>query len=361
MSLFLPSTCLTSSLNRTDLSMEKRETSNRYEWGLERGLTYLNHGSFGPAPVCVQEVREAWSRHIQSNPMQFFFSELEPALDNVIDRLGEFVRADSRNIVLVENATVAMNAVAETIELNSGDEVLLNDHEYGAVFNIWRRVCERSGARIVSISLGKSKELDRDDNHSKTMSDEKFVVLERRTDRKLMSSDEIIREIADGISPKTKLIVLSHVTSPTAIVFPVKDVCRMAREKKVPVCIDGPHAIAMCDVDLRKIECDFYCASLHKWLSAPFGAGFLFAHPRWHSRMTSAVTSWGRSLSGRSKNWKDQFHWLGTRDPSAFLAIPAAIDFLTRFGWDRFRQQTHELAQYARHRLEAILQTEASI
>lgn len=166
---------------------------------------------------------------------------------------------------------------------------------------------------------------------------------------------DIIEPILAAITPRTKLIVISHVTSPTGIVFPVAEICRAARARGIPVCIDGPHAIAMCEVDLRKIDCDFYCASLHKWLGAPFGSGFLFVRRKWQSKMKPHLVSWGRSLGGRPARWQDDLNWLGTRDPAPFLAVPTAIEFLERVGLPAFRQQTHDLAQYARSQLEQTL------
>ncbi len=172
---------------------------------------------------------------------------------------------------------------------------------------------------------------------------------------------DIIEPILAAITSRTKVIVISHVTSPTGIVFPVAEICREARARGIPVCIDGPHAIAMCEVNLRKIDCDFYCASLHKWLSAPFGSGFLYVRRKWQSKMKPHLVSWGRSLGGRPARWQDDLNWLGTRDPAPFLAVPAAIEFLERVGLPAFRQQTHDLARYARTQLEQTLGQVATV
>ena len=131
-----------------------------------------------------------------------------------------------------------------------------------------------------------------------------------------------------GVNARTKLIVVSHITSPTALILPVAEICRQAKSRGIRVCIDGPHALAAVPVSLNQLDCDFYCASCHKWLSAPFGSGFLYVHPRWKQTVRPVVVSWGHSLSGRPQNWQDEFVWSGTRDPSPFLAVPAAIDFL---------------------------------
>ena len=295
----------------------------RHEWTIEDGVTYLNHGSFGPSPRSVQDARAAWTARLERQPMQFFVRDLERELDTAAERLGAFVGAEPQNLIFVDNATAGMNLVAASVDLSPGDEVLLTDHEYGAVMRIWREACRRAGAQLVVRSIGTA----------------------------LDSAEQIAETFLAGITERTRLIVVSHVTSPTAAILPVAEICRGARERGVPVCIDGPHAVAMIPLDLRAIDCDYYAASCHKWLSAPFGSGFLYVARRRQTGVRPVVMSWGGSISGRPASWKDEFNWSGTRDPAAYLAIPAAIEFLERYGLDRFRRETHALAAYARGRI----------
>jgi len=299
----------------------------RSEWTIPDDVAYLNHGSFGPSPRCVQEARAEWSARLEAQPMDFFLRQMEPALDAAAESLGRFIGADPRDLVFVDNATTAMNIVADSLPLGPGDEVLLNDHEYGAVRRIWQRACDRRQARVVCATIPTPLE----------------------------SEDDVVGPLFEAVTPRTKLIVVSHVTSPTAIVFPVEQICRKARERGIPVGIDGPHAIAMRDVNLREIGATFYCASLHKWLSAPFGSGFLHVDRAWQSKLVVPELSWGRSLSGRPFRWQDEWNWQGTRDPAPFLAVPAAIAFLGRAGIETFRQHGHHLAQTARRRLQAMI------
>ena len=275
--------------------------------------------------------------------MDFYLREMEPALDQAMAVLSKFVGADPRDMVFVDNATVAMNVVAENIELKAGEEVLLNDHEYGAVFRIWRQKCEQVGARVVSARLGNFSDQETPTSHAGP------IDMTRR----------VVDSIFSAVTEKTRLIVVSHITSPSAIIFPVAEICREARDRGIPVCIDGPHAIAMRDVNLKKLDCDFYCASLHKWLSAPFGSGFLYVKRQYQQRLKPHMTSWGRSLGGRDERWQDHINWLGTRDPAPFLAVPAAIKFLENVGLGGFRNWTHQLAQYARQKLEQQFDTKA--
>jgi isopenicillin-N epimerase len=305
----------------------------RSEWSLADGLTYLNNGSFGPTPRVVSAARRQWSDKVESDPHDFLVRQLGPRLSEVRRRLGELVGTAADNLALVDNASVAMNIVAASIHLEPGDEVLANDHEYGAVLRLWERVCRRTGAKLVVQPLR--------------------VPMHRGQD--------VVDELFVAATDRTKLLVVSHVTSPTAIVFPLAAICRRARELGIGTCVDGPHAVAMLDVQIDRLDCDYYTASCHKWLCAPLGTGFLYVHPRRQPAVEPALVSWGRTLEGDQASWRDEFNWIGTRDPSAFLAVPAAIDFLERAGLDNFRQRTHALAAYARQQLASHLDATALV
>jgi isopenicillin-N epimerase len=298
----------------------------RNEWLLRPGVTYLNHGSFGPSPRGVVEAREAWGRRLEEEPMDFFVRTMEPDLDAAAEALGRFVGTDGRGLVFLPNATVAMNLVAANVRLRPGDEVLATNHEYGAVLRIWREVCRAAGAELVV----------------------------RRLPERLDGDEEIVEAFLAGITDRTRLIIVSHVTSPTAVILPVKAICEGARRRGVPVCIDGPHAPAQVELNVAALGCDYYCASLHKWLSAPFGSGFLYVAKKRQQSFRPVVTSWGGSLSGRPASWKDEFNWSGTHDPSPYLAVPEAIRFLEGVGVERFRERTHALARLARERVGAL-------
>ena len=295
----------------------------RQAWSIPEGVTYLNHGSFGPTPCEVQAAREVWSAKLAAQPMDFFLREMEPALDEALAVLGKFIGSDAQDLCFIDNATVAMNVVAHTVPLQPGDEVLLNNHEYGAVRRIWQAACARQEAKLIQPAIPTP----------------------------IATADDITDAIFSAVTPRTKLIVVSHVTSPTAIVFPVEEICRRANTLKIPVCIDGPHAIAMRPLSLKKLGCAFYCASLHKWLSAPLGSGFLFVRRDWQQKLVTPVVSWGGSLSGRPSRWQDDYYWLGTRDPAPFLAVPNAIRFLEDIGLEAFREHGHTRVKIVRERL----------
>jgi len=303
-------------------------------WSLPDDVVYLNHGSFGPSPRVVQESRGRWSRRLESQPMNFFMREMEAALEEALSTLANFVGASRGNMVFVENATAGMNIVAQTVPLERDDEVLLTDHEYGAVTRLWRRRARQAGARVVVQELPLP----------------------------LRGAEESADAFLAAVTSHTRLIVISHVTSPTALILPVEEICRRARERGIPVCVDGPHAVAMLPLDLRQLDCDFYTASCHKWLCAPFGSGFLYVSPRWQKKAEPAVISWGGSISGRQPSWKDEFVWSGTRDPAAYLAVADAIRFFEQPVSDdhnvslleAFRSHGGELLALARERIVAL-------
>lgn len=299
----------------------------RSHWRLRPDTIYLNHGSFGPPPVRVQTARYEWQQALDSQPMDFYVRQLSPAWLAARERLASFLHTAADNLIFCENATAGMNVVARSFRLAPGDEVLLTNHEYGAVRRIWERACREAGAeppRTVDLT------------------------------HPFVDPATTAREVADAVTPNTRLVIVSHITSPTAVTLPVAEIARLVQAKGAQLCIDGPHAIAQLPLDLDAIGADYYTASCHKWLSAPFGSGLLHVHPRHQSTIQTPYLSWGRLQPDLPSDWWEEFLWSGTRDYSPYLAIPAALDFLEEIGWERFRQQTHELARYARGKLLAL-------
>ncbi|HAA50627.1 MAG TPA: aminotransferase [Planctomycetaceae bacterium] len=295
-------------------------------WDIPEGVTYLNHGSFGPAPRPVREAQARWTAELQRQPMEFFVRRLEGLLDEACAALGQFVGADARDLVLVDNATAGMNIVARSVELQPGDQVLLTDHEYGAVRRLWQKTCQAAGAELIVRRLP-------------------WPLLEDD------SAEQLVEHLVAACTDRTRLLVASHVTSATATTLPIAAICQAASQRGVPVCVDGPHAVAMLPLAIEQLGCDYYTASCHKWLSAPFGSGFLWVRRRHQPRIRPAITSWGGSVGGRDSSWKDEFTWGGTRDPACWLAIPEAISFLEDHGIESFRDQTHDLVNTARRQL----------
>lgn len=316
-------------------------------------VTYLNHGSFGPSPAPVRKAFQSRTEQLERQPMRFFLDEMEPALDEATATLARFLSTSRNNLVFVENSTYAMNIVAASVLLSPGDEVLVTDHEYGAVTRLWKRVCQAAGARIVTVDL--------------PVTTDKLPVGSTDDDVTAL----ITRAVLDAATETTKLIVVSHVTSPTALKLPVESICPAARERGIATCVDGPHAIAMLPVNLKRVDCDFYTASCHKWLSAPFGSGFLYVSPRQQKHVKPPIVSWGGSVGGRQPSWKDEFVWRGTHNPAAFLAVADAVHFFetpaaefvtseppNRSTLDAYRTHAAALLTEARQRITDLTQLE---
>ena len=186
------------------------------DWPIRPGTTYLNHGSFGPTPAPVSAERERWSRELASQPMDFFVRRLEDELDAATETLARFVGADAAGFVPVPNATTGMNLIAHNLSLNAGDEVLLTSHEYGAVRRVWQRFAEPAGARVRTAPIRAP----------------------------LDDGEAVAADVLAAITPRTRALVVSHVTSKTAAILPVRSICDGAKRQGVPVAVDGPHAIA---------------------------------------------------------------------------------------------------------------------
>ncbi|MCA9104414.1 MAG: aminotransferase class V-fold PLP-dependent enzyme [Planctomycetales bacterium] len=303
------------------------------DWRFPADTIYLNHGSFGPAPRSVRQARQQWQERQDEQPMQFYVRELEPAWLSAREKLATWIGARADDVAFVENATYGMNVVAQSVALEPGDEVLLNNHEYGAVRRIWRRACDQQGARLVEATLPLQVE----------------------------TADDLLAPLWSAVTERTRVIVISHITSATAITMPVEAIVRQAHERGILVCIDGPHAVAQLSLNLSALDADFYTASCHKWLCAPLGTGFLHVAARHHATIRPALLSWGRLLPNMPERWDEQFRWTGTRDYSPYLAVPAAIEFLESFGVEAFREATHAMARATRRELISLLQQPALV
>jgi isopenicillin-N epimerase len=301
----------------------------REPWDLDPNILYLNHGAFGLSPRIVLQDRDHWSLRCTSNPMDFYLRQLEPAWWAAREKLATFVGTKPENLAFCTCATTGMNHIASFFPLKPGEEVLLNQHEYGAVKKIWQRRCRQTG--------GSYREMD--------------------LSFPIASQDEIIDRYRKAISPQTRLLILSQITSPTAMILPIAELTELAHRSGAAVCVDGPHTILQLPLNIDQLKCDFYTASCHKWLSAPLGSGFTYIAPQWHSIAEPFEISWGRLPPGELRHWTDHQIWVGTRDYSPYLSVPTAIDFFSQFDATRLRNRNHQLADYVRQQLSERLGT----
>jgi isopenicillin-N epimerase len=294
---------------------------------LRPGIAFLNHGSFGACPRPVFEKYQSFQRELEDQPVEFLGRRLRGMLAEARSVLGSFVGTAADNVIYVPNITWAINAVAHSLVFQPGDEVLSTNLEYGAIDRTWRYHCDRQGARFV--------------NQPITLP--------------LTTPETIVEELWSGVTERTKVIAISHVTSGTAVILPVAEVCRRAREAGILTVIDGAHAPGQIEVNLDELGCDFYGGNCHKWLSAPKGAGFLFARPERQHLLEPVIISWGyKSERPGPSLFIDHFEWMGTEDPAAYLSVPAAIAFQRENDWPRVRAACHLLARDARERIAEL-------
>ncbi len=302
---------------------------------LDPGVVFLNHGSFGACPREVLQAQHDWQREMERNPVEFLGRRSGALLAQARHELGVFLGANPDDLAFVPNATTGVNTVARSLDLQPGDEVLTTDHEYGACDATWRWVCERTGAvyRRVEIPLP-------------------------------FERDAFAERLLAQVTPRTRLIFLSHITSTTALILPVKAVCEAARERGILTLIDGAHAPGHINLNLQDLGADFYTGNGHKWMCGPKGSAFLHTRPEHHAKLQAPVVSCGyvaEGLGGHSGfdaytgqgTLQRRLQWQGTRDLSAWLALPAAIAFQRRMNWAAVREQCHERALQTLHRLRA--------
>jgi len=290
-------------------------------------VVFLNHGSFGATPKPVFAAYQEWQRELERQPVEFLDRRFAERMAISRAALASHLGTQRDNLVYVTNATVGVNIVARSLELGPGDEVLSTDHEYGACDRTWRFLAQKRG----------------------------FTYLNQPISMPLTSMDDFVEQLWKGVTARTRVIYLSHITSPTAVIFPVAEVCRCAREQDILTVIDGAHTPGQISLNLEGMGPDFYTGNLHKWLCAPKGAGFLYARPEVQNLLEPLVVSWGwQSEKPGPSQFVDHHEWWGTRDIAAFLSVPAAIQFQEENDWDTVRADCHRLAVQAEMRIRAL-------
>ncbi len=300
-------------------------------WLLDSAIAFLNHGSFGACPTAVLEAQQALRSRIEQQPLQFFARDLEPLLDVARASLAQFVGADPADLVFVPNATTGINTVLRSLcdpahpdRLCPGDELLTTDHEYNASRNSLEFAAAWSGARVVVAPMP-------------------FPI---------GSAEQAIGAVLDHLSPRTRLVLLDHVTSQTGLVLPIAPLVQACRERGIATLIDGAHAPGMVPLDLQTLGATYYTGNCHKWLCAPKGAGFLWVQRDQRPWIRPLIISHGANSprADRSRFWLE-FDWTGTADFTPYLCVPTAITTMaTRLpgGWSGIYQRNHDLALQAR-------------
>ncbi len=297
---------------------------------LRDDVTFLNHGSFGACPQPVFAEYQRLQRELEAEPVDFLHTHrtLPLRLAAARSRLATFLGADRDELVFVANATTGLNIAARSLALAPGDEVLSTNHEYGAMDRMWRFLCGKQDARYVRAELPLPLE----------------------------DPAAVVEAVWSKVTAHTKVLFLSHISSPSGVVLPVAPLIARARERGILTMIDGAHVPGQLDCDLHALGCDIWAGNCHKWLMAPKGAAALYVRQEVQDRIEPLVVSWGweSSRPGPSR-FIDEQEWTGTHDPSAYLAVPAALDFFAQHDWPTVRRQCRELLLEGRRQLLEVL------
>ena len=293
---------------------------------LDPEVHFLNHGSFGATPRPVFDAYQDWQRRLERQPVLFLGREYDALLKESRQALGAYLHADADDLACIPNATHGANIIARSLDLQPGDEILATDHEYGACDYTWEFVCDKAGAKYIHqpISLP------------------------------VHGEGEVVEQFWQGVTPRTKAVYLSHITSPTALRLPVEAICQRARQAGIISIVDAAHAPGQLPVDLSALGADVYFGNCHKWMLAPKGAAFLYVRHDLQSIIEPFIVSWGSHPTPETttgSRFIDILQWTGTKDPAAALAVPAAIEFMHEHHWEQVRVECHALLRSAVERV----------
>ncbi len=307
------------------------------------GVAYLNTGTCGRVPRPVLEEAAEWRRRIAAEPCEVLWRRMPDALWATRERLARFLGAPPQSIAFMANVTAGVNIVAAALQIDPGRDVLATDQEYGAMLYVWERAVGRSGASLRTVSLPVGTDF---------------------------TASDLVARFDDAIDDRTQVVFLSHITTATGLVLPVREICEIARSRGAITVVDGAHAPGMIPLDLDSLGCDFYTGNGHKWLLAPVGTGFLYVRPGCEHLIEPLVVSWGWKYDRAVACERDQegstpflrsLEFQGTRDPAPWFAVPAAIDFHEGIGRERILSRDRELARLVRQQLATLPGVEPAI
>jgi len=298
---------------------------------LDPAVVFLNHGSFGAAPRPVMQAYQNWQLRLERQPVLFLGRELDGLLRESRAALGRYLNVDAEDLVYIPNATYGVNIVARCLQLNADDEILTSDHEYGACDYAWDFVCSKTGAKYVH----------------------QMIPLPAA------SEPEIVEQLWSGVTPRTKVIYLSHITSSTALRFPIEEICRRARAAGILSVIDAAHSPGQISVDLGALNADIVFGNCHKWLLNVKGSAFLYVRHELQYLIVPLIVSWGYRPTPETttgSRFIDLLQWTGTRDPSAALTVPTALQFLADHDWENVRRRCRAFLRQAIERICELTQ-----
>ncbi len=284
---------------------------------LNPNITYLNFGSFGACPKPIFEDYQKWQLKIETEPVQFMTVNGPRHLKAAREALAQYIHCDSNDVVYVTNPSYGINIIAKSLQLHAGDEILSTNLEYGALDRTWNYYCKRAGAKYVR----------------------------QEVTLPLVSKEQFIEDFFKAATDKTKAIFISHITSATALIFPVKEICNIAKSKGLFTIVDGAHVPGHIPLNIEELNPDVYTGACHKWMCAPKGCSFLYVKKEWQNLFDPLLISWGYDSAAPPQSQFLDYHQLqGTRDYSAFLSVPKTIQFLKENDWPAVAASCRQLA-----------------
>ena len=283
---------------------------------LDNNITYLNHGSFGACPKPIFAEYQRFQLELETEPVLFIQKKLPIYLKAARESLAKFVGCKANDLFFTSNPTFAVNVIMRSLKLNPSDEILSTNHEYGAMDRTWNFYCKKSGAKYIrqEISLP------------------------------VISKEQVLEDFWKGYNSKTKVIFLNQMSSATALLFPVKEICDKAKELGLITIIDGAHIPGHIDLNIEDLNPDYYTGTLHKWMLAPKGSSFLYVKKELQNNLDPLVVSWGyESVMPSESQFLDYHEYQGTKDHSAFLCTPKVVEFLEANNWKQIAKECKKL------------------
>ncbi len=297
---------------------------------LDPKTVFLNHGSFGACPKPVFEKYQSYQLQLENQPVKYFVQDVALMLGKSRAKLADFLNVDVENLAFVNNATTAVNLIANSLNVGVGEEVLASNHEYGACSRMWKQLAERR----------------------------KFSYREHEVQLPLYSDEDFVENFWADVRPETKVIFLSHITSTSALILPVAEICKRAKAQGILTIIDGAHAPGQIPLDLSEIPCDYYTGNCHKWMLSAKGSAFLYVSEDEKKNLHPQIISWGTDLQSTGDTaLAAELEYQGTRDFAAFLSVSDAIDFHAEFNWNEVLQQKRHLLYKVRTIFSNIFET----
>lgn len=298
---------------------------------LDPEIIHLNHGSFGATPKPIFDSLISWQKKLEYNPTKHLGLDIFTQLDISRDYLAQYINCHKDDIVFFPNPSTALNTVIRSLPLKKDDEILTTNHEYGALDKTWNFICKKTGAKYIRQSISIP----------------------------LLSKNDFIESFKSGITEKTKVIFFSHITSSTGLIFPAKEICKIAKEKNILCIIDGAHVPGHIDLDIKKLDPDIYTGACHKWMCSPKGTAFLYVKKEFQEIMEPLVVSWGyESDTPSHSQFLDYMQWQGTNDISSYLTIPDTIKFLDENNWQQVSKECKKINRWARKEINQLLKKE---